>query len=85
MTNKAAANVTSAGHEAMRTGTQPPGQDSSGMPGDRAALPAGALSKPYFGPQGDENRPPPDNAPVPPQPGATIPADRTSPRGRPPR
>jgi hypothetical protein len=34
-----------------------------GLPGQRASLPKGALSKPYFGPQGDENRDPPDNAP----------------------
>jgi hypothetical protein len=31
--------------------------------GGRAGLPAGSLPKPYFGPQGDEHRDSPDNAP----------------------
>jgi hypothetical protein len=39
--------------------------------GDSAALPEGSLSKPYLGPQGDENRDPPRNAPGP------IPSTRT--------
>jgi len=34
-------------------------------PGGAAALPEGSLPKPYLGPQGDENRDPPANAPVP--------------------
>jgi hypothetical protein len=40
------------------------------IPGGAAALPPGTLSKPFFGPQGDENRTPPKGAPVgvPPEP-----------------
>lgn len=34
-------------------------------PGGRAALPEGRLPKPFLGPQGDENRDPPANAPAP--------------------
>jgi hypothetical protein len=34
-------------------------------PGGSAALPAGSLPKPFLGPQGDENRDPPPNAPAP--------------------
>ena len=41
-------------------------------PGGAAALPAGSLSKPYFGPQGDENRDPPPNAPAPVNPVETV-------------
>jgi hypothetical protein len=33
------------------------------LPGQRASLPQGVLSKPYFGPQGEENRDPPENPP----------------------
>jgi hypothetical protein len=35
------------------------------LPGGTAALPAGSLPKPFLGPQGDENRDPPPNAPAP--------------------
>ncbi|HTC11482.1 MAG TPA: hypothetical protein VK726_22190 [Acetobacteraceae bacterium] len=34
-----------------------------GLPGQRASLPQGVLSKPYFGPPGEENRDPPENPP----------------------
>jgi hypothetical protein len=39
--------------------------------GGRAGLPAGSLSKPNFGPQGDEHRDPPEVHPAPskPEPG----------------
>lgn len=43
-----------------------------GMPGGAAALPEGSLSKPFLGPQGDENRDPPPNAPAPVSPTATV-------------
>jgi hypothetical protein len=42
-------------------------------PGGSAALPEGTLPKPFFGPQGDENRDPPPNAPAPVNPTATLP------------
>jgi hypothetical protein len=42
-------------------------------PGNDAALPEGALPKPFLGPQGDENRNPPPNAPSPVTPAATVP------------
>ena len=32
-------------------------------PGGEAALPAGSLSQPFLGPQGDENRDPPASSP----------------------
>jgi hypothetical protein len=60
----------------------PPVQNSDGMPGGRAALPAGSLSKPFLGPQGDENRTPPADAPVPPSPAARLPASSTRARRR---
>jgi hypothetical protein len=37
--------------------------ESHEMPGGRAALPAGSLPKPLFGPQGDEQRDPPTGSP----------------------
>jgi len=43
-----------------------------GMPGQRADLPEGSLPGPYLGPQGDENRTPPPNAPSPVKPAATV-------------
>lgn len=42
-------------------------------PGDNAALPEGTLPKPFLGPQGDENRDPPPNAPAPVNPTQTVP------------
>jgi len=41
-------------------------------PGGSAALPAGSLPKPFLGPQGDENRDPPPNAPAPVNPTETV-------------
>ena len=52
----------------------PPMREPERLPGDRAALPENTLSKPFFGPQGDENRNPPANAPVPPNPTVRVPA-----------
>jgi hypothetical protein len=43
----------------------PEPQPSDNMPGNQAALPKGSLSKPFLGPQGDENR---SNAPAAPKP-----------------
>jgi hypothetical protein len=43
-----------------------------GMPGERAALPEGSLPDPFLGPQGDENRDPPANAPAPTFPAETV-------------
>ena len=43
-------------------------------PGGSAALPPGSLPKPFLGPQGDENRDPPPNAPAPVNPTETVPA-----------
>jgi len=42
-------------------------------PGNNAALPEGTLPKPFLGPQGDENRDPPANAPAPVNPTKTVP------------
>jgi len=42
-----------------------PTPTSDGRLGGREALPPGSLPKPYLGPQGDENRTPPPNAPSP--------------------
>jgi hypothetical protein len=42
------------------------------IPGGRAALPEGSLPGPFLGPQGDENRDPPENAPIAPQPATRI-------------
>lgn len=42
-------------------------------PGEYAAVPPGTLRKPFLGPQADENRDPPPNAPVPVNPTATVP------------
>jgi hypothetical protein len=41
-------------------------------PGGAAALPEDSLSKPFLGPQGDENRDPPPNAPAPVRPTQTV-------------
>jgi hypothetical protein len=56
------------------SGQMPPMRETDGdaMPGSRAGMPEGSLSKPYFGVQGDENREPPANAPSPVMPGATV-------------
>jgi len=43
-----------------------------GMPGQRADLPEGSLPGPFLGPQGDENRTPPANAPSPVKPAPTV-------------
>jgi hypothetical protein len=48
-----------------RKPTRMPPRRSDDMPGGQASLPAGSLPKPFFGPQGDEQRDPPANAPVP--------------------
>jgi hypothetical protein len=50
------------------SGKMPPPRPSDNMPGNREALPKGTLSKPFLGPQADENREPPSNAPVAPKP-----------------
>jgi predicted nucleotidyltransferase len=42
------------------------------LPGGAAALPEGTLPKPFLGPQGDENRDPPANAPAPVNPTQTV-------------
>jgi hypothetical protein len=42
------------------------------VPGAAAALPEGALPKPFLGPQGDENRDPPAGSPVPVSPTQTV-------------
>jgi hypothetical protein len=54
-------------------GVMPPPRQDNGMPGGRAALPAGTLSKTYLAPQGDEHRDPPADAPSPVNPVATVP------------
>ncbi len=54
-------------------GAMPPLRDDNFMPGGRAALPAGTLSKTYLAPQGDEHRDPPANAPSPVNPVVTVP------------
>lgn len=41
-------------------------RDSDGMPNQRDALPPGTLPRPFFGPQGDENRDPPRLPTLPP-------------------
>lgn len=69
-----------ADHQAGGGPARPPGNArdrSSDVPsnpglGSRAALPEGSLPGPYLDAQGDENRQPPANAPVPPQPAVTI-------------
>ncbi len=58
--------------DAPTPGTMPKTQDPDGMPGDRAGLPPGSLSKPYFGPQGDESRQPPADAPADVKPAPTL-------------
>ena len=55
----------------------PPMQRPDRLPGGRAALPPDSLSKPFFGPQGDENRTPPPNAPAPVKPVAKVPPGAT--------
>jgi hypothetical protein len=42
------------------------------LPGGAAALPVDSLPKPFLGPQGDENRDPPANAPAPVPPIETV-------------
>ncbi len=51
-------------------GRMPAARPARTMPGGSAALPEGSLPKPFLGPQGDEQRDPPANAPspVPPSP-----------------
>lgn len=64
-----------AGATSMPDGDLPselPASPPDGMPGSRAALPPGSLPKPYLGPQGDENRNPPANAPAAPNPNETV-------------
>ena len=41
-------------------------------PGSAADLPPSSLPKPFLGPQGDENRDPPANAPAPVQPAVKV-------------
>jgi len=50
--------------------TKLPPQPNS--PGGAAALPEDSLPKPFLGPQGDENRDPPANAPAPVPPAPTV-------------
>ncbi len=64
-------NVTSGGQKDL-TERMPPVRERDGLPGGRATLPPDGLSKPFFGPQGDENRPPPQDAPAPVKPAATT-------------
>jgi predicted nucleotidyltransferase len=52
--------------------TDTPLQPPPTPPGGAAALPEGSLSKPFLGPQGDENRDPPANAPAPVSPTKTV-------------
>jgi hypothetical protein len=54
------------------TERMPPLREPDRLPGGRAALPADSLPKPLFGPQGNENRDPPQNAPAPVKHAATI-------------
>ena len=49
-----------------------PTRGPDGMPGGRAALPAGSLPKPFFGPQGDEQRDPPPGSPAPVNPAPIV-------------
>ncbi len=63
----------------------PPMREPDGVPGGRAALPADSLSKPFLGPQGDEHRTPPRNAPAPVKPAATVPPGSNGPRDAPRR
>jgi hypothetical protein len=51
------------------------------MPGDRASLPPGRLPRPFFGPQGDENRDPPPGASARPL-GTELPAPAFAGSGR---
>jgi hypothetical protein len=53
-------------------GANPKNPPSPVPPGGDAALPAGSLPKPFLGPQGDENRQPPANAPAPIPPTETV-------------
>jgi hypothetical protein len=55
-----------------------PTPTSGGRLGGREALPPGGLSKPYLGPQGDENRDPPSHAPSPTEPAVTTETARRS-------
>jgi hypothetical protein len=63
----------------------PPLQEPDRLPGGRAALPADSLSKPFFGPQGDENRTPPRNAPAPVEPAAKVSPGSNGPHNAPGR
>nr|WP_294529562.1 hypothetical protein [uncultured Rhodopila sp.] len=49
-----------------------PARMPDGRPGERAGLPPGSLPEPYLGPQGDENRDPPPDAPSPTGPADSI-------------
>nr|WP_294510042.1 hypothetical protein [uncultured Rhodopila sp.] len=51
---------------------QRPVRMPDGRPGERAGLPPGSLPDPYLGPQGDENRDPPPDAPCPTGPADTV-------------
>jgi hypothetical protein len=51
---------------------EPPMRRTDGMPGGRAALPEGNLSKPFFGAQGDEQRDPPPGSPAPVMPAPVV-------------
>jgi hypothetical protein len=57
-----------------RSGTEAPARTlgQPGVPGERDGLPEGSLPGPFLGPHGDENRPPPGNAPVPTGPAETV-------------
>jgi hypothetical protein len=56
-----------------RSFVRPP-RPASDVPGGRA-MPAGSLSKPHFGPQGDESRDPRDSTHVPTSPTPTAETD----------
>ena len=61
-----------ADHDAGRPEPASPLPPAPLPPGGRAALPEGSLPKPFLGPQGDENRDPPPNAPAPVNPTQTV-------------
>jgi hypothetical protein len=58
--------------ESLDADGPPPAPMPNGRPGGRAALRPGSLPAPYLGPQGDENRDPPANAPSPTGPADTV-------------
>jgi hypothetical protein len=76
--------MTSGGQKDTRQ-RMPPLHEPDGLPGGRAALPADSLSKPFFGPQGDENRTPQQKAPAPIKPAAKVPPGSNGPRNAPGR